>query len=274
MKDYISPGMPPKITIITASYNRAATLERTILSVLNQNYPCLEYIIIDGGSTDGSVEIIKKYEKYLSYWVSEPDTGIADAWNKGVMKSTGEIVSMLNSDDWYEPEVFNRVATIFQQNPSIDIVHGNVRYWKGNESLYIRKPYLEPEFIWKFMPYLFPSCFIRKYLYDQYGAFDTSYRVCMDYELMLRFFTKGKRFLYIDKTMANFELGGLSDVKCASGLIENKDIVIRYGYSKVKAYLNLWWLIVRRYIKIAFEKSYLGFIINTARKLSGQWSYE
>lgn len=263
----------PKISIITASFNRSRTLERSILSVLNQNYPNLEYIIIDGGSTDGTVDVIKRYERQLSYWVSEPDKGIADAWNKGIMKASGGIISMVNADDWYEPNVFKRAAIIFEQNPSVDIIHGNLRYWNNNKTLYIKKPYLDEKMIWKLMPYLFPTCFIKRSLYEKYGLFNTSYKITMDYELMLRFFTKGATFMYVDGTIANFQLGGLSDVKCISGLIENKDIVLLYGNSKVKSYLNLWWLIVKRYIKIAFEKSYLGFIIEAARKLSGQWSY-
>lgn len=264
----------PKISIITASSNRATTLERSIMSVLNQNYPNVEYIIIDGGSTDGSVEIIKKYERYLSYWVSEPDKGIADAWNKGIIKSTGEIIGMLNSDDWYEPDIFHAGAKIFQLNPSVDITHGNVRYWNNNKSLYIKRPYLRQGAIWKLMPYLFPSCFIKRSLYEKYGLFNTSFKITMDYELMLRFFTKGATFLYIDEIIANFQLGGLSDVKCIAGLIENKDIVVLYGYSKVKSYLNLYWLIIRRYLTLSLEKTHFGSIVEIAKKLTGRWSYE
>lgn len=115
----------PKISIVTPSYNQAQFLERTILSVLNQNYPNLEYIIIDGGSTDRSVEIIKKYEKYLAYWVSEKDKGQSAAINKGFKKSTGEIIAWQNSDDIYIPEVFEYIAKLFNKK-KYEIIMGDI----------------------------------------------------------------------------------------------------------------------------------------------------
>src|SRR3990172_2381086 len=107
----------PKITVVTPSYNQVSFLERTILSVLNQNYPNLEYIIIDGGSTDGSVEIIKKYESKLAYWVSEPDRGQSHAINKGWMRSSGEIMAYLNSDDTYRDGALFCIAKYFTEHP-------------------------------------------------------------------------------------------------------------------------------------------------------------
>lgn len=137
IKEFISKPLPdriffkkdtfwPKLSIITPSYNQANFLERTILSVLNQSYPNLEYIIIDGGSNDRSIEVIKKYEKYLAYWISEPDNGQEDAINKGFKKATGDIVGWQNSDDIYLPGAFFKVCNEFKKYPDSDVVFGNM----------------------------------------------------------------------------------------------------------------------------------------------------
>jgi glycosyltransferase involved in cell wall biosynthesis len=115
----------PKFSIITPSYNQGEYIEETIQSVLSQNYPNLEYIIVDGNSTDNSVDNIKKYEAFLSWWVSEKDGGQAQAINKGLKKSTGEIIAWINSDDRYTPYAFSAVRDFFQQNPEVDMVYGD-----------------------------------------------------------------------------------------------------------------------------------------------------
>lgn len=115
---------PLVVSIITPSFNQAQFLEEAILSVFNQDYPHVEYIIIDGGSTDGSIDIIRKYERRLKYWVSEPDSGQSEAINKGWNKSTGDIIAWLNSDDTYCPGALRAVAEVFEKNPETLLVHG------------------------------------------------------------------------------------------------------------------------------------------------------
>src|SRR5262249_46923914 len=117
----------PRITIITPSFNQAQFFEQTIASVLDQNYPNLEYIIIDGGSQDHSVEIIRKYDHRLAYWVSEKDRGQTHAINKGLERATGDIIAYLNSDDFYLAGTLHRVAEYFQQHPDVDLLHGRCR---------------------------------------------------------------------------------------------------------------------------------------------------
>ncbi|TET09976.1 MAG: glycosyltransferase [Candidatus Atribacteria bacterium] len=125
----------PKISIVTPSYNQAQFLEKTILSILNQDYPNLEYIIIDGGSTDGSIEVIKKYNQYLAYWVSEEDNGQADAINKGFKIATGDFLAWQNSDDIYLPGSFFKVAEKFKKHPNPDVVFGNVYLINENDEI-------------------------------------------------------------------------------------------------------------------------------------------
>ena len=126
----------PVISIITIVFNGEKYLDQTIRSVLDQNYPSVQYIIIDGGSTDNSINIIKKYEKDLYFWISEKDNGISDAFNKGIARATGDIIGIINADDWYEPKTFERVA---QQMDDADICFGDVQFWKNGEKEFIQK---------------------------------------------------------------------------------------------------------------------------------------
>ncbi len=125
----------PKISIVTPSYNQGKYIEQTILSVINQNYPNLEYIIIDGGSTDETVDIIKKYEQHITYWVSEKDEGQSHAINKGIEKCTGEIFNWLNSDDWYEPNALFAIARAFMKNKNIQFVSGYENHVLENSTI-------------------------------------------------------------------------------------------------------------------------------------------
>jgi len=181
----------PKISIITPSYNQGQFLEDTILSVLNQNYPNLEYIITDGGSTDGSVEIIKKYEKYITYWVSEPDRGQSHALNKGLVKATGDWIGWQNSDDVYLQECFNNFVNIIKKYPQYDVIFGNKvvihedsnintckiqLYFPSDTSIYVNTG----------MTMCNQSSFIRRIIFSEYGLLDEQLDFAMDHDFFLR----------------------------------------------------------------------------------------
>ena len=197
-----------KITVITVCLNSARTIEQTIRSVIGQGYDELEYIIIDGQSTDGTMEIINKYKDKISLIISETDEGLYDAMNNGISKATGDIIGILNSDDWYEQGALQSVADAFVDS-GVEIVHGQAnRYDEDRFVMHQKGGNIET--LWYTMEMRHPTVFVRRNVYEKYGVFDTCYRVSADYELMLRFYTKGVHFKYLDKVITNFRLGGVS----------------------------------------------------------------
>ena len=180
----------PKITVVTPSYNQVSFLERTILSVLNQNYPNLEYIIIDGGSTDGSVEIIKKYESKLAYWVSEPDRGQSHAINKGWKMSSGQILAYLNSDDTYRDGTLFSIAKYFTNHPEVDMVYGDVYVIDEMDRLVY--PFICGEFnLKKYIKdcnYFIPqqAVFFRRQVFEKVGLLDEGLHFKMDRDYFIR----------------------------------------------------------------------------------------
>jgi glycosyltransferase involved in cell wall biosynthesis len=194
--DQPSASARPKITIVTPSYNQGAYLEETIRSVLLQNYPNLEYIVMDGGSTDGSVEIIRKYSGFLSHWESRRDDGQADAIARGFARSRGEILGWLNSDDLLLPGCLEKVARVFANNPDCHCVSGGcvmidaesrtLSGFLGVPLFQIGvKATLRRLVLWK-MDFSQMSCFWRRSAYEKVGGFDTSLKFAFDYDLFLR----------------------------------------------------------------------------------------
>ncbi|UUX91806.1 glycosyltransferase family 2 protein [Methanoplanus endosymbiosus] len=198
----------PKITIITPSFNQGEFIEETILSVLNQNYPNLEYIIIDGGSTDSSVDIIKKYGKKLEYWVSEPDGGQTDAIKKGCNMATGDIIGYLNSDDLYYPNSLMEVADYFRKNPDIVMVYGDALHINREGSLMsvIHTGQIDLQ---NYLSNLFyipqPAVFFRTCVFDEIGYFDISYHLAMDKEYWTRIMVNYK-IGYLPKILAKLRI--------------------------------------------------------------------
>ncbi len=180
--------MSHRFSVITPSYNQASYLEQTIQSVLGQVYPALEYIIVDGGSTDGSVEIIRKYEKHLAWWVSERDRGQADAVNKGFRRATGDYIGWLNSDDLYEPGALFQAAQALDADPRLGIVYGDVRSIDSQGSTFNIMRYADYglDGLLCFKNIGQPAAFLRRTVLEQAGYLDTSYDLLLDPELWMR----------------------------------------------------------------------------------------
>jgi len=203
----------PKISIVTPSYNQGEFIEQTILSVINQNYPNLEYIIIDGGSSDQTVDIIKKYEKYISYWESVPDKGQTDAINKGFSKCTGEIFNWINSDDYYEPNVFFTIAECFESNPNIHVLCGkewgfnneNPSEKKLHEGSIIKESIYETLYIGIIDQ---PCTFFKKKIIENYFPLEIGLRYVMDKKIWWSYLIENgkENILSIDKVFTNFRL--------------------------------------------------------------------
>ena len=198
-----------KISIITVCLNSVNTIEQTIKSVISQKTSEVEYIIVDGGSVDGTVDIINMYRDYLSYYVSERDDGIYDAMNKGIRHASGDIIGMINSDDWYEPGAFDEVIRLMSDNDAC-IVSGGIRTWDEQDEVVSEKifPSMDPI---EGMAWGHPAIFARRILYDVYGLFDTSYRIAADYKWLLTCYLLGSRFIYTDRILANFRTTGISN---------------------------------------------------------------
>lgn len=197
--------MIPKISIITPSCNQGQFLEQSILSVLKQEYPNLEYIIIDGSSTDASVEIIKKYGNDLAYWVSEPDKGQTEAINKGFAIASGEIISWLNSDDFLLPNALYSVAKKFQANPKIDFVYGDTQQVsQDGKIIYTNKiiPFDKNVLIYGRILATQPSVFFRKSVFGKIGLLNQDFEFCMDLDFWIRAFQKGLKFSHTYQTIS------------------------------------------------------------------------
>jgi len=197
----------PKISIVTPSYNQGKFIEGTILSVLNQNYPNLEYIIVDGGSTDNSVEIIKKYQDRISYWVSEKDRGQSHAVNKGFKRATGDIIGWLNSDDTYLPHCLKHVEKAFSEHPDADAVYGNIVYTDENSVTLWRRyvPRIYPYEMLLFYTFGQPAVFFKRRILGKIGYVDETLKYTMDQDFFLRMKWQCK-MIHINRFLATCRL--------------------------------------------------------------------
>jgi len=202
------PTQYPKISIITPSYNQAEFLERTIRSVLDQNYPNLEYIVIDGGSSDGSVDIIRKYADRLAYWVSESDSGQTDAINKGLRRATGEWLAWQNSDDIYYPGAFFSMAAAVEGHADIDLAIGNINLINRDDKVLRDIRYVTPSYgalLAEGMVLTNQAAFWRRSVHTEIGWLSDNLHYAFDYDWFLRL-TKNRSGLHVAKFWAGYRL--------------------------------------------------------------------
>jgi glycosyltransferase involved in cell wall biosynthesis len=241
-----------KISIITVCYNSSKTIETTILSVANQTYKDLEFIIVDGDSRDNTIEIVKKHESVISNWISEPDNGLYDAMNKGISMATGDLIGILNSDDTFNSATVIEEIFAFHQKNNVDASVGNIIQHKENGKivrLYSSK-YWKPEKLKiGFMP-PHPSIFFKRELFDKFGLYDLCFKIGADYELITRFFLKNKiTWKYSGITTTAMLVGGLSSSGSSSYKLITKEVQKALSmngvvFSPLKIKMRFFWKII------------------------------
>ncbi len=241
-----------KVSIITVCYNSAATLEKTILSVINQTYSNIEYIIIDGNSNDSSVQLIKSYQERITKWISEPDKGLYDAINKGIKYATGDIIGLLNSDDTFQSNKVIDEIVSFHTSNLIDASIGNILQHnkEGNILRFYTSKFWNPEKlkIGSMPPH--PSIFIKRTLFDNYGLYSTDFKIAADYELITRYFLKNKiNWKYSGITTTSMLIGGVSSSGLKSYFRITKEITKALKLNHISA--NKWVISGRFIWKIA-----------------------
>lgn len=265
----MKPTQRVKVTIITVVYNGADTIEQTINSVRKQDYGNIEYIIIDGGSTDHTREIVEAYRSDIDIFISETDEGLYDAMNKGIAMASGELIGILNSDDLYTNTTISRVVAYYEATEA-EVIYGKALWFDdlGKTSLYVSS---NPEELWCRMAIPHPTVFVKKEIYKKYGVFNTKYLIAADYELMLRLYSQGVRFGCVDEILAYFRRGGLSAQRQENVIQESMEISLSYLQKcreKEKWEPKIQEVYIRRRFSQLLE-SERALVLNCSRQLFG-----
>ena len=245
-----------KISLITVAYNSSATISDTIESVLKQTYNNIEYIIIDGSSADNTLSIIKKFEPQFNgklRWVSEKDNGLYDAMNKGIRMATGDIVGIINSDDFYHrTDIIEKIANEFKDN-KVQSIFADVRFVNPSNiektvRFYSSKNFSPVRFRFGFMP-AHPTFFTYKKYFEQYGYYKTDYKIAADFELLVRFlYTHKIKYKYLPIDLLKMRTGGKSTASIKNNILLNKEIVRACQENGIKTWFPL--LFLKYFIKI------------------------
>ena len=245
-----SKSLDEKISIITVCRNSADTIYKTIESIISQSYDDIEYIIIDGNSSDGTQEIVKSFGNAIDVFVSEPDKGIADAFNKGIAMATGDIVGLINADDVLLSESLSRVAALFRENQHCDVIHGDVILYDDHFFIKRLRPPKHWWYPWRLVFFNHPATFVKKSVYDKYGGYCPEYKVAMDVEIFLRWLRKGVEIAYIPKCLVKMQAGGVSSQNGLIGCKEAKKALITYNFPRFLANIQYVCKIALHYLAI------------------------
>lgn len=242
-----------KVSIITVAFNSASTINDTILSVAFQDYSNIEYIIIDGGSKDRTLEIIAKNSGVVSKWISEPDKGLYDAMNKGIKMATGDIVGIINSDDFYhKPNAISKIVETFKKN-NVQVVFADIVFVDKINTDKVVRYYSSSKFKpWKmrfgFIP-AHPTFFTSKVNFEKFGYYNIDYKIGADFELLLRFLVKHKlTYKYLSTDLMKMRIGGISTSSIKSTYIIVKENL--KAFKENQLYSNYLFLILRYFIKV------------------------
>lgn len=234
----------PKISIVTIAYNCEKEIEETILSVINQQYDNKEYLIIDGASKDGTMDVVNKYRDNIDVIISEPDNGRSDAFNKGIAHATGDYIVMMNAGDLLAEDALNKFARNYESG--YDVIKGNTIRWNdvtGFKS--IEHPVIKyPEIPFNFL-ICHQSTYISKSAYERFGGYGIDYKVVMDFELMLRFSRYNAKFMKINENLAVFRLGGISQTSSKRRIKEMKRAMLENEHNKFNTYIFILYVRLR-----------------------------
>ncbi len=241
-----------KISMVTVTYNSEKTVRETFDSVLKQTYRPLQYVIVDGLSSDGTMDIVKEYEpRFLEAGIefsckSEKDKGISDAFNKGIGRADGDVIGLINSDDMLADGALEIVAAAYEEETAV--YYGNciiIREDGDRDDKYIVTPKENLDQLYRNMCIYHPACFVSKRAYDEFGGYDVDLRYCMDRELLLRFYVNGCIFKYIPESLAIYREGGVNQKMYKKNVREGCAISIKYGMDPFKARVNMYYKLAK-----------------------------
>jgi glycosyltransferase involved in cell wall biosynthesis len=235
----------PLVSIITATLNSSLYIEQTIESVLSQSYKNIEYIIIDGKSNDGTLDIIKKYESLFDgrmKWFSGKDSGIYDAYNKGIKISSGQVIGIINSDDWYEENI---IEDVVKNIGKYDMLHGKMLFVNREgetTKIYSHKKGKLKKYL--STPFNHPTMFVKKYVYENLGLYDSSFKTAGDYDFMLRFCNSAYDDVFLDKIIVNFRTVGITS--SAKGVINPNEIKKALSNNGMIGVMSSMFVVIRK----------------------------